>query len=165
MWVWHHVLPSGQASLFYEDNHRRLHPRGNRPWVWPRSRWPFWLRHQRRMEDSCRKRLIYFRATDGEDEKGAQFASLSFRIELKRRHLFHILNTVFPVFLVGMLIPFVYQLKEVSDRIAYSLTVLLSYAVYLSMIAANVPSTSVSVCYLCKYKPIRNENLNTLEQE
>lgn len=87
--------------------------------------------------------------------KGLKFASLSFRIELKRRHLFHILNTVFPVFLVGMLIPFVYQLKEVSDRIAYSLTVLLSYAVYLSMIAANVPSTSVSVCYLCKYKPIK----------
>lgn len=89
--------------------------------------------------------------------KGLKFASLSFRIELKRRHLFHILNTVFPVFLVGMLIPFVYQLKEVSDRIAYSLTVLLSYAVYLSMIAANVPSTSVSVCYLCKYKPIRHK--------
>lgn len=83
--------------------------------------------------------------------KGLKFASLSFRIELKRRHLFHILNTVFPVFLVGMLIPFVYQLKEVSDRIAYSLTVLLSYAVYLSMIAANVPSTSVSVCYLSVY--------------
>lgn len=34
--------------------------------------------------------------------KGLKFASLSFKIELKRRHLFHILNTVFPVFLVGM---------------------------------------------------------------
>lgn len=155
MWVWHHVLPSGQASLFYEDNHRRLHPRGNRPWVDPEAV----DLSDYVINGEWKIVAVSGSSTSGQQmaktRKGLKFASLSFRIELKRRHLFHILNTVFPVFLVGMLIPFVYQLKEVSDRIAYSLTVLLSYAVYLSMIAANVPSTSVSVCYLCKYKPIK----------
>jgi hypothetical protein len=28
---------------------------------------------------------------------------------------------------------------------------LLSYAVYLTLISDNIPSTSVTVCFLCKY--------------
>ena len=83
---------------------------------------------------------------------GLNFSRLKFKLQLKRRHLFHIVNTIFPVFLLGILVPFVFQLNEVGDRIGYSLTVLLSYAVYLTMIAQNIPSTSVSVCYLCKSK-------------
>jgi hypothetical protein len=82
---------------------------------------------------------------------GYNFASIQFRLELRRRILFHILNTVFPVFLIGSLIPFVFKLGDRSEKIDYSLTVLLSYAVYVTMIAENIPSTSVSLCYFCEY--------------
>lgn len=82
---------------------------------------------------------------------GYKFSSIAFQLQLRRRLLFHILNSVYPVFLIGMLIPFVFKLGETSVKIDFSLTVLLSYAVYLTMIAENIPSTSMSVCYLCKY--------------
>ncbi|XP_061179329.1 neuronal acetylcholine receptor subunit alpha-5-like [Saccostrea echinata] len=83
---------------------------------------------------------------------GLTFASLSFQFVLKRRYVFHTINTIFPVFLMGILIPFVFKLEEIADKIGYSLTVLLSYAVYLTVIADHIPSTSVAVCYLCKLK-------------
>jgi hypothetical protein len=93
-------------------------------------------------------------SSSGEQTKsrdGIKFASIQFQFVLKRRHIFHILNTVYPVCLMGMLIPFVFKLEESGDKISYSLTVLLSYAVYLTFIAEHVPSTSQAVCYLCEY--------------
>ncbi|XP_056001741.1 acetylcholine receptor subunit alpha-L1-like [Ostrea edulis] len=82
---------------------------------------------------------------------GYKFSSIAFQLQLRRRLLFHILNSVYPVFLIGMLIPFVFKLGETSVKIDFSLTVLLSYAVYVTMIAENIPSTSMSVCYLSMY--------------
>jgi hypothetical protein len=83
---------------------------------------------------------------------GKRFSTLSFLIKLQRRLLFHIVNTLFPVALMALLIPFVFKLPVVSgDKVGFSLTVLLSYAVYLTLISDNIPSTSVTVCYLCEY--------------
>ncbi|XP_062577863.1 neuronal acetylcholine receptor subunit alpha-5-like [Saccostrea cucullata] len=76
---------------------------------------------------------------------GFKFASLSFELQMKRRYLFHTINTIFPVFLMGMLIPFVFKLKVVEEKIGYSLTVLLSYAVYLSLIADHIPTVYLAV--------------------
>ncbi|XP_062606905.1 neuronal acetylcholine receptor subunit alpha-2-like, partial [Saccostrea cucullata] len=92
--------------------------------------------------------------SSGEQSKsrnGLKYASLSFELKLKRRYLFHTINTIFPVFLMGMLIPFVFKLSIMEEKIGYSLTVLLSYAVYLTLIADHIPSTSVTVCYLSVY--------------
>ncbi|XP_078314818.1 acetylcholine receptor subunit beta-like [Crassostrea virginica] len=80
---------------------------------------------------------------------GQSFSSLSFSITLRRRPLFHALNTILPVVLMAFLIPMVYRLPvDSGEKIGYSLTVLLAYAVYLTLISDNIPSTSVSVCYL-----------------
>lgn len=82
---------------------------------------------------------------------GQSFSNLSFSITLRRRPMFHALNTILPVVLMAFLIPMVYRLPvDSGEKIGYSLTVLLAYAVYLTLISDNIPSTSVSVCYLSK---------------
>ncbi|XP_061168928.1 neuronal acetylcholine receptor subunit alpha-2-like [Saccostrea echinata] len=82
---------------------------------------------------------------------GQTFSSLTFSITLKRRPMFHALNTMVPVALMAFLIPMVFKLPvDSGEKIGYSLTVLLAYAVYLTLISDNIPSTSVSVCYLSK---------------
>ncbi|XP_062579396.1 neuronal acetylcholine receptor subunit alpha-2-like [Saccostrea cucullata] len=83
---------------------------------------------------------------------GQTFSSLTFSVTLKRRPMFHALNTMVPVALMAFLIPMVFKLPvDSGEKIGYSLTVLLAYAVYLTLISDNIPSTSVSVCYLTVY--------------
>ncbi|XP_048759708.1 neuronal acetylcholine receptor subunit alpha-3-like [Ostrea edulis] len=83
---------------------------------------------------------------------GQSFSSLTYRITMRRRPLFHVLNTMFPVALMAILIPLTFKLHvDSGEKIGYSLTVLLAYAVYLSVISENIPSTSVSVCYMSIY--------------
>ena len=80
------------------------------------------------------------------------YSKIQFSFNLKRRHIFHIINTIFPVIVMVFLIPLVFKLDlGSSDKTDYALTVLLSYSVYLTMVADRIPSTSVSVCYMCKY--------------
>lgn len=79
-------------------------------------------------------------------------SKVTFSIHLQRRPMFHVLNTMFPVVLMAFLIPMAFKLHvESGEKIGYCLTVLLAYAVYLSMISENIPSTSVSICYLSIY--------------
>ena len=88
---------------------------------------------------------------------GTSYSKLIFRIHLRRRPMFHILNTMFPVVLMAFLIPMAFKLHaESGEKIGYCLTVLLAYAVYLTMISDNIPSTSVSICYLCEYLYLEN---------
>ena len=89
----------------------------------------------------------------GDKTRGSDsFSSLTFTIKLQRRPMFHVLNTLFPVALMALLIAMVFKLDvESGEKIGFALTVLLAYAVYLTMISDNIPSTSVTVCYLCKY--------------
>lgn len=83
------------------------------------------------------------------------FSRLTFTFELRRRPLFHILNTVFPVILMASLTVFVFKLPpESGERIGMSLTVLLAYAVYLTLISDNIPQTSISASILSVYLTI-----------
>lgn len=82
---------------------------------------------------------------------GTSFSRAKFYIQLRRRPLFHILNTLFPVALMAVLSAMVFKLSADSgEKIGFSLTVLLAYAVYLTLISESIPSTSITVCYLCK---------------
>lgn len=90
--------------------------------------------------------------SESKSRGGASFSSLTYAITLQRRPLFHILNTLFPVALMAVLIAMVFKLPvDSGEKIGFSLTVLLAYAVYLTMISDNIPSTSVTVCYLSVY--------------
>ncbi|XP_060071390.1 neuronal acetylcholine receptor subunit alpha-6-like [Ylistrum balloti] len=83
---------------------------------------------------------------------GQSFSGLDFQIKLRRRPMFHILNTLFPVALMAVLSVMVFKLPADSgEKIGFSLTILLAYTVYLTLISENIPSTSVTVCYLSLY--------------
>lgn len=83
---------------------------------------------------------------------GESYSSLTFTLTLRRKPEFHIINTIFPMILMAFLIPMVYKLPpESGEKMGYCLTVLLAYAVYLSLISDNIPSTSKNICYLCEY--------------
>lgn len=87
--------------------------------------------------------------------KGTSFSSLTFSINLQRRPMFHIINTIFPVVLMAVLTSMVFKLPvDSGEKIGFSLTVLLAYAVYLTLISSEIPSTSVTLCYLCKIKAL-----------
>lgn len=89
--------------------------------------------------------------TNDKSRGGTSFSALTFKLKLRRRPMFHVLNTLFPVALMAVLIAMVFKLDvESGEKIGFSLTVLLAYAVYLTMISDNIPSTSVTVCFLCK---------------
>ena len=79
------------------------------------------------------------------------FSNLLFSLTLRRRPMFHVFNTILPVCLLAFMSLLVFKLPADSgEKVGFSLTVLLAYAVYLTLISDNIPSTSVTVCYLCK---------------
>lgn len=83
---------------------------------------------------------------------GHAFSSVLYHIKLQRRLLFHVINMLIPVSLMAILIAFVFKLPvESGEKVGFSITVLLSYAVYLTLISDHIPSTSVTLCFLCKY--------------
>ena len=80
------------------------------------------------------------------------FSRLKFSIRIRRRPLFHMLNTLFPVILMAFLTVIVFKLPpESGERIGLSLTILLAFAVYLTLISESIPQTSLSASLLCKY--------------
>lgn len=82
--------------------------------------------------------------------RGISFSSLTYSFKHQRRPMFQLIYTLFPVAIIAILIAMVYKLLAKSgEKICFSLTVLLAYAVYLTMISNNIPSTSVNICYLC----------------
>lgn len=83
------------------------------------------------------------------------YSRLYFTLKLQRRPLFHIFNTRLPVMLMASLIVLVFKLPpESGERVGMSLTVLLAYAVYLTLISDNIPNTSLSASILSTYLTI-----------
>lgn len=92
-------------------------------------------------------------STDGEQDTDGitGFSSLFFSIKLRRRPIFHIINSILPMSLMAVLIAVVFKLPvDSGEKTGFSLTVLLAYGVYLTIISDEIPSTSVSTSYLCK---------------
>ena len=84
--------------------------------------------------------------------EGASTPDVTFTLIFKRRPAFHVLNTLIPVFLLAILSALVFKLPADSgEKIGYTLTVLLAYAVYLTIISDNLPSSSKSTAILSKY--------------
>ncbi|XP_063425839.1 neuronal acetylcholine receptor subunit alpha-3-like [Mytilus trossulus] len=80
------------------------------------------------------------------------FSSLFFSIKLRRRPMFHIINSILPMSLMAVLIAVVFKLPvDSGEKTGFSLTVLLAYGVYLTIISDEIPSTSVSTSYLSLY--------------
>ncbi|XP_033728797.1 acetylcholine receptor subunit alpha-like [Pecten maximus] len=80
------------------------------------------------------------------------FSVTTFQLKLKRRPMYHVLNTLTPTILLAFLSCMTFKLPVQSgERIGFSLTVLLSYAVYLSVLSEHIPTTSVTTSLLSLY--------------
>ena len=80
-------------------------------------------------------------------------ASLYFDFTFGRRLIFYIINVYAPVTLISLLAPLVFVLPEESgERASYSVTLLLSLTVFLSMVSGKLPQCSeplpIAVVYI-----------------
>jgi hypothetical protein len=73
-------------------------------------------------------------------------------IALERRMLFHIINVLSPVVFLGLVNVVVFKLPvDSGERISFAMTVLLSFAVYMTLIADKMPQTSNTTSVFCMY--------------
>lgn len=77
---------------------------------------------------------------------------LKFTLRLKRLRTYYVLNIVLPIVFLSFTASMVFLLPaEAGEKIGMGITVLLAYAVYLTIIADNMPQTSLQVSYLAVY--------------
>ncbi|CAC5375392.1 CHRNN [Mytilus coruscus] len=70
-------------------------------------------------------------------------------VQIKRQPLYYTIMVVFPTFLFGFLNPLVFIVPvETGERIGLAITLLLSYAIFLTLASASVPATSNPMCTL-----------------
>ncbi|GFR75887.1 neuronal acetylcholine receptor subunit alpha-7 [Elysia marginata] len=78
-----------------------------------------------------------------------------FTLKLKRLRTYYILNIILPVLFLSFTASLVFFLPaDAGEKIGMGITVLLAYAVYLTIIADNMPQTSLQVSYLAVYLTI-----------
>ncbi|XP_060587673.1 acetylcholine receptor subunit delta-like [Ruditapes philippinarum] len=79
-------------------------------------------------------------------------AAVFFTLKLKRKSGFYILNVIMPVVLLSILSVFTFVLPITSgERASYAVTVFLSLAVFLTIIAAELPKNSENTSVLAVY--------------
>lgn len=76
----------------------------------------------------------------------------SYILTFIRRPTYQVMNTIIPMILLGFLSCYVFQLPPDSgEKIGFSLTTLLAFAVYLTMVSADMPTTSIHTSVLCTF--------------
>ncbi|KAK3785541.1 hypothetical protein RRG08_048675 [Elysia crispata] len=85
--------------------------------------------------------------------EGVKISHLTYYFNFRRRSGFYLLNVLVPVILMSLLSPLVFVLPEESgERVSFSVTLLLSLAVFMGIVADNLPKTSkplpVTIVYL-----------------
>ena len=77
------------------------------------------------------------------------FQIINYEFVLRRRTAFYVLNIVLPVVFLSTTASVVFILPaEAGEKMGVSISVLLAYSVYLSIITDNLPQTSRHVCYI-----------------
>lgn len=93
------------------------------------------------------------------------FSSVDFVINLKRKPMFYTMNVVTPCILMSFLALLIFWLPvESGEKITLGLTVLLSFSVFLLLIAENVPKTSDTAPLIGKHSVATMNNLHNPEQ-
>ena len=78
-----------------------------------------------------------------DSDPGIPFPTVKFRLFLKRKPKFYMINIVAPCILMSILALLVFYLPPDSgEKVSLGITVLLSFSVFLLLIAENVPKTS-----------------------
>ena len=75
-----------------------------------------------------------------------------FTLDLKRRSQFYVLNIILPCVMLSVLQLCVFLVPPpCGEKVSLSITVLLSFTVFLLMVSDNMPQTSISVPILGEY--------------
>ena len=81
-----------------------------------------------------------------------QMSLVCFGLKFRRKSHFLVVNILVPLVFLSILNTVVFLLpQESGERVSFSVTVLLSFTVFLSIIGDNVPKTSSPMPLLCKY--------------
>ena len=69
-----------------------------------------------------------------------------FSLELKRKSMFYVLNIILPCVMLSVLQLMVFRVPSAAgEKVSLSITLLLSFTVFLLMVSDNMPQTSTSV--------------------
>ncbi|KAK6186079.1 hypothetical protein SNE40_008185 [Patella caerulea] len=80
---------------------------------------------------------------------------LKFELTLKRRRSFYIMNIILPVIFLSLMGNLVFALPaESGEKMSLTITILLAYVVYLTIISENMPQTSIHISLLAVYLTI-----------
>lgn len=91
-------------------------------------------------------------STSSETSVIGESSTVDFKIVLKRRPLYHVINMIAPVILLGLLNAFTFLLPAASgERVSFAITCFLSYVVLLNMIMGFLPSSATPLSYLSYY--------------
>lgn len=72
-----------------------------------------------------------------------------FEISMKRQPLYYIIIVILPTLMFSLMNPLVFLLPvESGERVSLGMTILLSYAIFLTLVANSVPASSNPVCAL-----------------
>ncbi|KAK7498741.1 hypothetical protein BaRGS_00010118, partial [Batillaria attramentaria] len=94
--------------------------------------------------------LLEFSITSVED--GALSTRVAFKVKLKRLRSYYVLSIITPVIFLSFTATLVFALPADSgEKMGTSITVLLAFAVYLTIVSDQMPRTSLQVSYLAVY--------------
>lgn len=98
-------------------------------------------------------KYIGYTVTNGVEQREAvQFFQIIYSLTFERRSEFHIMNSIAPMVCISLLACFVFKLSaDAGEKVGFSLTILLTSAVYLTLVSDSIPTTSLTTPYLSKY--------------
>ncbi|KAK3096210.1 hypothetical protein FSP39_024500 [Pinctada imbricata] len=77
---------------------------------------------------------------------------VSFTVRLRRKPLYFVISMMAPIFLLALLNPFVFLLPvESGERISFSVTIFLSFAVFMTLLSDNLPKSSTPLPIICYF--------------
>ena len=81
-----------------------------------------------------------------------QISTISYGIKFRRKSAFLVINVLIPIVFLSILNTFSFLLpQESGERVSFSVTVLLSFTVFLNVIGDNIPKTSSPMPLICHY--------------
>lgn len=90
--------------------------------------------------------------TDSEVKMESFESQITFSITLQRKPRYYVINIIVPIVCLGFLSQLVFVVPtEAGEKMSYAVTVFLSFAVFLTMISADLPKNSESTSVLSVY--------------
>ena len=86
----------------------------------------------------------------------AIFSQLIITISLKRKTQFYMWNFIVPLLLLGMIKIFAFLIPaESGEKVSFTVTLFLTFGVFLNWLSSYLPENSDSVCLICVYMEIQ----------